>query len=124
MRFRLHITLILLTCTAAAPAPPASRPQPGVPQKDAPANDANKSVRISIKGMRFDPSTLTIKPGQTVTWTNSDDRDHTVNAIDGSFKSGNLAAGASYQYTFKKKGKFPYACSYHPRMKAVIVVAE
>ena len=46
------------------------------------------------------------------------ERDHTVTAKDGSFKSPNLGSGATYKYTFKKAGKFSYGCSLHPRMKA------
>ena|SRR5438874_326742 len=105
---RLILATLLLFSLALAPA---SQP-------------ASKSARISIKGMKFQPTTLTIKPGQTVTWINNDDRDHSVLAADASFKSGNLPGGSSFSFTFKKAGKFSYSCPYHPRMKAVIVVAE
>jgi plastocyanin len=57
-----------------------------------------------------------------VTWTNDDDRDHTVNADDGSFKSGTIGSGKAYKFKFAKKGKYAYSCSFHPRMKGVIVV--
>src|SRR2546430_13943093 len=88
------------------------------------ADEAPKPTRVTIKGMQFSPATVTIKVGQTVIWANADDRDHTVIAADGSFKSGNLPAGASYSFTFSKKGKFAYGCSYHPRMKGVIMVTD
>ena len=81
-----------------------------------------KDVEISIKGMKFGPDTVTIKPGQTVTWTNNDQRDHTVAAADGSFNSGNLGPGATYSFKFTKPGTYHYACTLHPRMKAEIVV--
>jgi plastocyanin len=77
---------------------------------------------VTIKDMKFDPDTLEIAPGQTVVWTNQDDRDHTVSAKDGSFKSDNLSKGDTFEHVFKKAGKFSYACSYHPRMKGTIVV--
>jgi len=77
---------------------------------------------ITIKDMKFDPDTLQISPGETVVWTNQDDRDHTVTAKDGSFKSDNLSKGDKFEHVFKKAGKFNYCCSYHPRMKATIVV--
>src|SRR5438067_3882063 len=88
------------------------------------ADEVPKPMRVTIKGMQFSPATVTIKVGQTVIWANADDRDHTVVAADGSFKSGNLPAGASYSFTFSKKGKFAYGCSYHPRMKGVIMVTD
>src|SRR3954453_14220435 len=78
---------------------------------------------VSISGMKFDPDKLEIKPGDTVVWTNADDRDHTVTAKDGSFKSDNLGKGDTFEHKFTKAGKFTYACSYHPRMKATVIVS-
>jgi plastocyanin len=76
---------------------------------------------VSIKSMKFEPGELQIAPGESVTWTNNDDRDHTV-VCTGEFKSGNLGKGDSFQHTFAKPGKFNFACSYHPRMKGVVIV--
>jgi len=89
-----------------------------------PAALAPKQVRVSIDEMKFNPSSLEIKVGDTVRWTNDDERDLTVNASDGSFKSGNLRSGDTFEYTFKKAGKFGYTCSYHPRMKGTVNVKE
>lgn len=79
---------------------------------------------VSISGMKFIPMSIEITAGDTVRWTNDDDRDHTVVAGDGSFKSGNLRSGDSYEHTFDKSGKFAYSCSYHPRMKGTVVVSQ
>ena len=79
---------------------------------------------VAIKDMQFNPATLEINVGDTVVWTNNDDRDHTVVGPTGSFKSENLRAGASYSYQFTKAGTFGYGCSYHPRMKGTITVKE
>src|SRR5688500_11922351 len=83
-----------------------------------------KTNAVSIKDMKFSPATITVKAGTTVTWTNKDDHDHTVVANDESFKSGNLSHGSTFEHKFDKKGKFKYACSYHPRMKGTVVVAD
>src|SRR5262245_5316684 len=90
------------------------------------AADDKKGARhsVTIKNMKFDPDTVEIAPGDTVVWTNQDDRDHTVAAKDGSFKSDNLNRGDTFEHMFKKPGKFTYSCSYHPRMKGTIVVTE
>ena len=85
---------------------------------------APKQVRVSIDEMKFSPASLDIKPGDTVRWSNDDERDHTVTASDGSFKSGNLRSGDTFEYTFKKSGKFSYTCSYHPRMKGTVNVKD
>lgn len=87
------------------------------------AGAADRRV-VQIKNMQFIPATLNIQIGQTVVWTNQDDRDHTVTAADESFNSGNLRPGASFSFTFTKAGTFPYSCSYHPRMKGTVNVSE
>ncbi|MBC8105540.1 MAG: cupredoxin family copper-binding protein [Anaerolineae bacterium] len=78
---------------------------------------------VSIDNMKFEPADLQITVGDSVEWTNNDDRDHNVTAKDGSFKSSNLSVGATYKYSFKTAGKFAYGCSLHPRMKASVTVA-
>ena len=83
---------------------------------------AGKEVTVSIKGGKFAPAAVTVKPGDTVTWVNGDDRDHTVTAADGSFNSGNIEKGGSYSFTFKRAGRYPYSCGLHPRMKGTVIV--
>lgn len=94
----------------------------GIAVTAAAASPARQTV--SIKAMNFNPPTLTVKVGDTVRWTNDDDRDHTVVAADGSFKSGNLRSGERFEHRFDKAGRFAYACSYHPRMKGIVIVSE
>ena len=77
---------------------------------------------VSIQNMKFSPDKLEIQSGDTVVWINKDDRDHTVTANDGSFKSDNLSRNETFEHKFKKAGTFAYSCSYHPRMKATIIV--
>jgi plastocyanin len=88
-------------------------------------SDKSKPQRleVSITNLQFKPATLKIHVGDTVVWTNNDDRDHTVVATkNGPFKSDNLKAGQTFEFIFPKAGKFPYGCSYHPRMKGEIDV--
>src|SRR5437588_2082879 len=77
---------------------------------------------VTIKDLKYDPAKMTIKAGQTVTWINKDDNDHTVIGDNDAFKSENLGSGDTFKYTFKDPGKYPYHCKYHPRMKAVVIV--
>jgi plastocyanin len=83
-----------------------------------------RSHVVTINDMRFDPATIQISKGDVIAWTNNDDRDHTVEAADGSFKSGNLSNGKSFKQTFAKPGTFNYGCGYHPRMKGTVEVTE
>lgn len=82
------------------------------------------AANVSIQNMRYSPPTITVKVGQSVTWTNNDDRDHTVVADDGSFQSDNISAGGTYRHKFTKVGRYKYGCRYHPRMKGEVVVSE
>jgi len=72
----------------------------------------------------YSVNVLTVAPGTTVTWTNDDpSMAHTVTAVDGSFDSGNIATGGSFSYTFTTAGEFEYYCTYHPWMRAKVIVA-
>ena len=76
--------------------------------------------------MKFNPDDLTINVGDTVTWTNNDGIGHTATSTDGpaSFDSGNIAAGATWSFTFTEAGTYDYKCNYHSSMTATITVVE
>ena len=77
-----------------------------------------KEHTVVIKDFKFIPATLTVNVGDTVTWKNEDIAPHTATAKGkNSFDSGNLDSGASWSYVVKKKGDYPYFCSYHLSMK-------
>ena len=86
-----------------------------VPTNPTPAATAaaGQTMQVDIKNFAFAPKTLTVAPGTTVVWTNSDTAPHTVTADDGSFDSGNLEQGATFKFTFSKAGTFAYFCMYH-----------
>jgi plastocyanin len=90
---------------------------------DASAQRADeKVIRVTIANGQFNPAQVTIKKGQTVTWTNTDARDHTVDADNKAFASGVLKKGDKYSQQFNKAGKFGYGCKLHPRMKGTVTV--
>lgn len=78
---------------------------------------------VSIVNYAFNPSSLTVKVGDTVTWTNGSGTPHTVTADDGSFNSGTVQGGTPFQHTFSAAGTFSYHCSIHSSMKATITVS-
>lgn len=81
------------------------------------------TVQVNIFNYKFDPETVTIAAGTTVTWTNKDEVPHTVASSDKSFKgSAGLDTGDSYSYTFDKPGTYKYYCTLHPFMTGTIVV--
>jgi plastocyanin len=78
----------------------------------------------------FDPPTLKVAKGTTVTWKNADSTLHTVtsgsaegNESGTAFDSSYLAAGKTFPWTFNTAGTFDYYCTLHPYMKGQIVVS-
>jgi plastocyanin len=85
-----------------------------------PARAAN--VDVTISGFTFSPSTVTIHPGDTVTWHNPTSSFHTVSTDDGSFGSGDPAGNWTYSHTFNSEGSFPYFCELHRSLGMVGLV--
>ncbi len=81
-----------------------------------------QTMQITIANFSFQPGTLTIPAGTTVTWTNNDSVAHTTTSDTGLWDSGSLASGRSFSFTFNQPGTFPYHCAIHPFMKGSIVV--
>lgn len=77
---------------------------------------------VTIPGLSFNPDTVTIEVGDTVTWTNEDNVAHTVTADDDSFDSGSLSPGNSETVTFATAGTYAYHCSIHSSMTGTVVV--
>jgi plastocyanin len=77
---------------------------------------------ISIRGYTPDNITVVLGVNNTVVWTNNDVSSHTVTANDGSFDSGIMPQGASYNYTFTKPGVYEYHCRIHPWMIGTVIV--
>lgn len=77
---------------------------------------------VSLAGRAFSPAALEVSVGDTVTWINDDDSEHTVTANAGAFDSGALAEGATFSYTFDTAGEFAYRCLFHDSMQGTVVV--
>ncbi len=85
---------------------------------------ANGRGGIRIAGFAFSPATITVSPGQTVTWTNSDSVPHTTTSADGQWDSGPVTPGAHYSVTFAKPGTYVYGCTIHSYMRATVIVGN
>lgn len=88
------------------------------------SNSSAGANSVAIQNMAFNPTTLTVPVGTTVTWKNLDSTTHHVVSNTGAFDSGDLANGQSYSFTFNQAGTFPYHCSIHPSMTGTIVVTS
>lgn len=68
---------------------------------------------VSINSTQFEPKTLTVAKGTTVTWTNKEAKPHTVTADDKSFESKVIKENETYSYKFEKPGTYAYHCAFH-----------
>jgi plastocyanin len=81
--------------------------------------------QVSIEDFAFKPDTLIVTPGTTVRWTNNDSVAHTVTSDPaGTFDSGTLQPGESFEVLFDTPGIYPYLCTLHPFMHGTVIVSE
>ena len=79
---------------------------------------------VNIEDLKYKPAEIKIKVGETVAWTNNDDREHTITADDNAFKSGPLRTGKTYRHKFTSAGRYPYHDDHFGRMKGVVIVEK
>ena len=77
---------------------------------------------VFIQGMAFNPATIAVTAGTTITWTNKDAVAHTVTSNPALFNSGSIASNGTFSYTFATAGTFSYYCTIHPTMTASVKV--
>ncbi len=74
-----------------------------------------------VKSYRFDPKTIEIEAGDTVTWTNEDNFTHTVQ-VDGQGDH-KVRQGESVSITFDEPGTYDYVCTLHSQdMDGTVIV--
>ena len=109
------------------PSEPIARPEPIVVVTLAPtpvptttpaptagaAPLASGKVATTVVDNRFQPNTLTVAVGTTVTWTNNGFNFHTLSSTEKLFDSGPLGAGQSFTYSFQKAGTIDLICRQH-----------
>jgi plastocyanin len=80
-----------------------------------------QTIEVTIDNFTFTPAEVTVKIGDTVTWTNHDDIPHTVVSA-GKYRSKTLDTDASFSFTFASSGDYKYFCSLHPHMTGLVKV--
>ena len=80
-----------------------------------------EDIAVHIDNFVFEPQQLTVKVGQSVTWTNRDDIPHTV-VCAGKFRSKTLDTDGKFTFAFAAAGEYKYFCSLHPHMTGVVKV--
>ncbi len=64
-----------------------------------------------VKSYRFDPKSIEVDAGATVTWRNDDNFTHTVQ-VDGQ-EDHKVAPGETVSVTFDEPGSYHYVCTLH-----------
>jgi plastocyanin len=86
---------------------------------------ATSPGEVVIQNIAFNPETISVQAGGTVTWRFDDGGvPHTVSSDANSpaaFDSGQLATG-TFPFRFKVAGRYPYHCNVHKKMHGVVTV--
>ena len=94
------------------------------------ARSTQQAAPVSIVDFAFNPPTVTVPVGATVTWVNNGQAPHTTTSgtpgaanAGAIWDSGTLQSGQSFSFTFTSAGTFPYFCRIHPQqMQASVTV--
>lgn len=74
--------------------------------------------KVEIRKFKFFPEKLSVKPGDTIEFTNFDIVPHTATADDKSWGTGKLKKGQSKGIAVTDAMFAQYFCRFHPHMKA------
>jgi len=85
--------------------------------------------QVGMQNVQFDPKDLTVKAGETITFTNNESVPHDVHKTSGpgddfsSGDTGGMQEGDTFELTLDKPGKYEYVCKVHaPGMAGTITV--
>lgn len=74
---------------------------------------------VAVRDYEFEPATITVETGATVTWVWEGRAPHDV--VGQAFESNDQSSG-TFRHTFDEPGTYPYDCTIHPGMEGSIVV--
>jgi plastocyanin len=100
----------------------------GQAQPEQAGGGGGKTVEVSLRDIQFQPDSVTVSKGGTITWTNEETVPHDVTKTGGpgpDFKSGEpggMAEGDTFSHTFDAPGKVEYVCTVHANMRGTVTV--
>jgi len=99
----------------------ATLPVGNAPRKIVVQPSGGASESVSIASFAFAPKSLTVKAGQSVTFTNNDSVAHTTTGD--AWDSGDIQPGATYTLMAPSSpGTYAFHCSIHPFMTGTLIV--
>lgn len=111
----LALAFALVACSADQ-----EEPTPRTPYGGSATETPSTGPTVTETGLSFEPATLEVSVGDTVTFTNEDSAPHNV-SIAGE-ELGSQSQGESVTWKADTAGNFPYTCTIHPSMTGTIVV--
>jgi plastocyanin len=102
----------------------------GSSKSDQPAaGGGGGGTEVSMENIQFSPKDLTVKVGETITFTDNEAIPHDVHKKSGpggdfaSGPTGGMQQGDTFKVTLDKPGKYEYVCNVHaPGMAGTITV--
>jgi len=90
---------------------------------------ASGGAQVSLKNIQFNPRDITVKAGETITFTNDEGIPHDVHKQSGpggdfsSGPDGDMQQGDTFKLKLDQPGKYDYVCHVHaPGMAGTITV--
>jgi plastocyanin len=95
------------------PAPPGNAPAPPPDPPTPPTVATGEVVEVALVDDRFDAPDLNVAAGTTVRFVNRGANWHSVAAFDGSFTSGRLEPGETFEVRLEQPGEVRILCQHH-----------
>jgi plastocyanin len=110
------VVLALAACAAPAVTPTT----PTTPPATTGGSTTPVAVTVSMKNIAFDPASVDIALGDSVTFVNNDTVQHVV--AGDTWTSGAIDPGQTFTQKFTTAGANPVSCTIHPSMKMTVNV--
>jgi len=118
------LLLVAAACSSTTPSSsPSTTPAASTPAASS-TGTASAAATVQATDQKvFDPASVTINAGQTVSWQNNGTLSHTVTFDNGPTFTQNLDSGGTVSRTFSTAGTFKYHCTIHgASMSGTIIV--
>ena len=101
----------------------------GASTQEEPTGGGGGGAQVGMQNIQFDPKDVTVKPGETITFTNDESVPHDVHKTSGpggdfsSGPDGGMQEGDTFELSLDQPGKYEYVCHVHaPGMAGSITV--
>jgi plastocyanin len=101
----------------------------GASKSEEPSGGGGGGAKVGMANVQFDPKDITVKAGETITFTNDESIPHDVHKTSGPGKdfasgdTGGMQQGDTFKLKLTEAGEYGYVCNVHaPGMAGTITV--